>query len=565
MGTLFSTLDIARSGLQAAQIQMDVAGHNIANVNKEGFSRQRVTLLARSPNYRSFGALGRGVAISNIERVREVFLDTVFRRQAPNEGSALIRASYFTRIEDIFQEPSESGLSTRLNLFFDAANDFANSVEEQPVRLSLVTEAGSLATTLRQVSERIRLLRTNANEEARNLVPQINSLSERIAALNLHIRDSELGHTTANDMRDERDVLVDQLSQIVNITARERPDGQVDILIAGDILVNGALTRELEAVRNPALDPTRSDLVEIQFVDNGRLATIRSGQLFGALSMRDGELVDYSRRIDTMAATIIEQVNRIHSQGNGLVNLSGTIASTNPAIDPVTALSAAGLPFAVTPGTFDVVVYDAAGNASTTTITVTAATTLQSLVADLAAIPNFSATVAADNQTIQLGANAPFTFTFANDTSGALTALGINGLFTGHDAATIAVNADINADPSLLTSGFSLDLRETGDNTAALALANVRNLLVLDGNTATINDHYESTIVRIGVNSRGNQDTLDVESAFVEDFRRRREEISGVSLDEEVTNILQFQRAFEASARVVSTVNSMLDTLINMI
>ena len=134
MGTLFSTLDIARSGLQAAQVQMDVAGHNIANVNKEGFSRQRVSLVSRVPAYRAFGALGRGVDIRSVERIRETFLDTVFRQQAPGLGSAQVRATYFTRIEDVFQEPSDTGLGRRLNLFFDALNDFANNVEEQPVR-----------------------------------------------------------------------------------------------------------------------------------------------------------------------------------------------------------------------------------------------------------------------------------------------------------------------------------------------------------------------------------------------------------------------------------------------
>jgi flagellar hook-associated protein 1 FlgK len=565
VGTLFSALDIARSGLQAAQVQMDVAGHNIANVNKEGFSRQRVSLTARYPNYRTFGALGRGVQIANIERVREAFLDTVFRQQAPKEGSAQVRATYFTRIEDIFQEPSDSGLATRLNDFFDAVSDFANNVEEQPVRLSVVTEAGSLAGTLRQVNERLELLRTNTNEEARNLVPEINSLAERIAELNLHIRDTELGAITSNDMRDERDSLLDELAGLINITVRERPDGQVDVLIAGDTLVNGANTRQLAAVRNPALDPERSDLVEIRFADNDLPVTIRSGEIYGALSIRDGELVELGGRIDTLAATIIEQVNRIQSQGSGLANLSGTITSTNLVSDAGTALGAAGLPFAITPGTFDVVVYDAAGNATTNTVTVTDATTLESLAADLNAIPDFSAAVAADGQTLELGAASSFTFSFSNDTSGALVALGINGLFTGHDASTIGVNPALDADPSLLTSGFSLDVLETGDNAAALAMADVRNMLVLENDSATINDYYESTIVEVGVFSRANQDTLDVERAFVEDFRSRREEVSGVSLDEEVTNILQFQRAFEASARVITTVDRMLETLLTMV
>jgi len=565
VGTLFSALDIARSGLQAAQIQMDVAGHNIANVNREGFSRQRVTLAARYPNYRSYGALGRGVEVQNIERIRELFLDTVYRQQVPELGSADVRATYFTRIEDIFQEPGEHGLGSRLNLFFDALNDFASNVEEQPVRLSVVTEAESLVTTLREVEERLRQLRTNANEEVRNMVPEINSLAERIAAMNVHIRAAELGDIKANDMRDERDRLIDQLARLVNITTRERTDGQVDILISGDVLVNGDNTRELVAQRNPALDPERADLVDIRFADNDSLVNVRSGELYGALSIRDTELVEMDQRIDLIAATIIEQINRIHSRGNGLNNLAGTIASSNPVTDATSALGDAGLPFTVTAGTFDVVVYDAADNPTTTTITVTAATTLESLAADLNAIANFSASIGADGVTLELGTAAPHTFTFADDTSGVLTALGVNGLFTGYDARTIAVNPDLLDNTLLLSSGFSLDVLDTGDNAAALAMADVRNMLVLENGAATINDYYESTIVEIGINTRANQDLLDVERTFVNDFKRRREEVSGVSLDEEVTNLMQFQRAFEASARVITTVDRMLDALLTMV
>ena len=154
MGNLFSTLDIARSALQSAQVQIDVAGHNIANVNKEGYSRQRVTLTARSPESRTYGELGRGVQVSDIERLREEFLDTVYRQQEQGLGSAETRASYFSRIEDLFQEPGASGFGTRLSEFFNTLNDFANSVEEQPVRMSVITEAQSLATSFNQIAQR---------------------------------------------------------------------------------------------------------------------------------------------------------------------------------------------------------------------------------------------------------------------------------------------------------------------------------------------------------------------------------------------------------------------------
>jgi len=564
VGTLFSALDIARSGMQAAQIQMDVAGHNIANVNKEGFSRQRVSLASRYPNYRTYGALGRGVDVQTVERLRDAFLDQVYRQQMPDLGSAEVRASYFGSIEDVFHESDDSGLSSQINQFFSALNDFATNVESQPYRQSVVSEASALAATLREVDQRLELLRTNANEEVRNLVPEINAIAERIADLNDHIHDIEATGTEANDMRDERDLLADQLAGLINVTIRERADGQFDVLVGGELLVSGATYRRIEAVRNPALDPERSDLVEVRFADNGHLVEVRSGELYGALSMRDTEVVAVTERIDTIAATLIEQINRIHAQGRGLVAWSGTVSSTNPVSVATDPLIAAGLPFDVTAGTIEVVVYDASNSPTTTSITVTAGTTLASFISDLNGIAGIDASLGADGVSLELSAEAGHTLRFANDTSGVLTALGVNGLFTGRDAASIAINSAVADDPRLLASGYSVDLSETGDNQAALAMAAVLDVAVVENNTSTLTQYYESTIVQIGIAARSNTERLQVERAFADDFEQRRQEVSGVSLDEEVTNMILYQRAFEASSRVASVTNAMLESLLAM-
>ena len=560
MGTLFSTFDIARSGLQSAQVQLDVAAHNIANVNTDGFSRQRALLGTHAPMERSYGFVGRGVKVEDIERIRDAFLDAVYRQEAPGFGMAEMRAAYLTRVEDLFQEPGENGFGTRLNFFFDALNDFVNNVEEQPVRMSVIAEAESLAQTLNQVAQNIYALRTNANEEVRNFVPEINSLSERIADLNMSITDAELSGAQANDLRDRRDVLLDQLAEIVNITFRERTNGQVDVFISGGSLVNGGTFRELVAVRDPTLDPERLDLVEVRFADTDQTLEARDGALYGALVARDVDLPGIADRMDQIAAAIIEAINRIQSSGNGIENLSGTLTSSNAVDDPTATLDSAGLPFDVAPGTFDVVVYDAAGVPATTTITIDATTTLQSLAADLDAIADFNATVTTDNR-LEFGTTAPATFTFANDTSNALAALGANGLFTGHSARTIGVNQDIIDHPQWLSSAYSLDVLDTGDNLAAIDMANVRNAAILEGGTSTVNEFYETTVVRVGVEARANADTLDVQRAFMDDFQRRRAEVSGVAINEEVTNLIQLQRAFEASARVINVVDRMLDAL----
>lgn len=570
MGTLFSALDIGRAGLHVSQVQLDVTGHNIANVNKPGFSRQRVSVITRPPNLQLYGAVGRGPAIAGIEHFREAFLDTIYRQQNPGLGKAESRATYFTRIEDIFREPGDTGLATRLDEFFNALNDFASNVEEVPVRVSALAESESIASGFNEVAQRLRLLRGNANEEVRNLVPEINSLTERIAVQNEAIRKAEATGRTANDLRDDRDVLIDELSRLVNITSRERDNGEVEIQLGGSSLVSGTRFRALEAVPDASLDPRRGDLLRVQFADNGEMANITDGELSGVLTMRDVELRELEDRVDTLARGLMLNMNRIHTSGSGLNNISTALTSENTVSGTTLPLNQAGLPFDVSDGSFDIVLYDSAGNLlETRSINIVASgpdagqTTLDGLIAQINASPFLSASAGADGA-LTLSPGAGVSFTFANDDSDTTSALGLNVLFTGRDALTMGVSQRLIDDPTLLTSGFSLDPTETGDNTAALAMAALRTSPLLSGGTQTFNDFYESTVVQVGIDSRANLDTLDVERAFVQDFDQRRQEVSGVNLDEEVTQLIQFQRAFEASARVITVADRMLETLLNV-
>jgi len=178
---------------------------------------------------------------------------------------------------------------------------------------------------------------------------------------------------------------------------------------------------------------------------------------------------------------------------------------------------------------------------------------------------NISASVnATTGDTLDISVGGGNTFTFTNDNSGVLAAIGLNSFFTGYDARTIGVNQDLVDNPEWLSSGYSLDPLNTGDNQAALDMADVRNGLFLDSNSATINDAYEAAVVAIGIDSRANTQTRDLEEQFVQNFDLRRQEISGVSLDEETVRLIQFQRAYEGNARVISTVNAMLEVLVNL-
>ena len=562
MGSLFSALDIARSGMAAAQIQLDVTGNNIANVNTPGFSRQRAILQERFPALLAAGPLGRGVDVANIQRIRDAFLDQAFQQQAPNLGSSSVQTQYFNLLEDVFLEPTENGFGTRLDRFFDALSDFANNVESPPVREALISEANAMAGSLNGLVGRFDQLRTNANEEVRNLVPEINSLTDRIFDLNRQVRLAEGGGANASGLRDQRGVLVDQLANLINITTREDSSGQLNIQIGAQVLVGPSGARDIIAFRNPALDPERNDLVELRFADDNSLVDVTNGEVFGALQIRDEVIPELDDEIDQIAAALIEQLNRIQSQGNGTQNYSGNITSTNNVTGAGDPLVSAGLPFAVTPGTIDVVVYDNTGTPTTTTISITNTTTLNDLATALSGIPGLTASVS--GQQLTVGPQAGFTFSFGSDTSNLFPALGLNTFFTGRDARSIAVNPDLEANPDLITSSFSNDVLNTGDNAAALQMAALRTALVMDSSSATISDFYQTTVAGLGIDSRAAGDNQAVDEQFLLNLEARRQEVSGVNLDEEVTNLMLYQRAYEASARVINIADRMLDALFSI-
>lgn len=570
MGTLFSAFEIGRAGLRVAQVQLDVAGHNIANVNKEGFSRQRVSLSTQAPLERLYGTLGQGPAISGVERIRDVFLDEVYRRQVSGLGNAETQAALWNRLEDIFLEPGENGFTGRLNVFFDALNDFANNPESLPTRVAVASEAETLANSLREVAGRLRELTRNANEDVRGHVTEINSLAQRIAKQNEAIRASEFSGNPANDLRDERDVLVDKLARIVNITTRERENGEVDILLGGSELVVGSRTRPLEAVVDATVDPDRPGLLYVRFSGTGADAEIFDGELAGALAMRDREIPRVEARLDEIAASLIRNLNAIQSQGRGLAPFTGAMTGTNATTSATVPLNQAGLPFPVQDGAFTLNAYDANGALiETLTVPIVATgpeagqTTLNDIAAAIDGAANFSAAVGPGGA-LEITPLGGARFGFDNDTAGVLPALGVNNLFDGRDARSIRVNAQILDDPRLISAGFGPNLDETGDNTAALAMAALRNEPLFNAGTQNVNGFYESTIVEIGVGARSNADRLAVERAFVRDFDMRRQEVSGVSIDEEVTSLLQFQRAFEGAARIINVADRMLDTLVNL-
>jgi flagellar hook-associated protein 1 FlgK len=569
VGNLFSALDIAVSGLQSHQAAIQTTGHNIANVDTDGYSRQRAELVSRWPQETSFGPIGRGVRVGDIFRIRDPFLDNVYRNETQNVMEMSVERDFLQRVEGVLQEPGEMGLSALIDDFFASVQALANYPEELPLRASMVAAASVLADGLNDTHARLEQLRTDANREIIMLVPEVNSLTREIADLNHSIIKAEAGGKTANDLRDHRGVLLDRLAELMDIYTVEMSNGSITVLVGGDVLVEGVYATQLEAQANPALDPDRDDLVEVAIRATGRVLTISGGRFRGLLDARDVQVPVVANKIDTLARTLILEFNRIHSQGTGLAGFS-TLQSDNVVLDPTADLDdrpATGLEFAPVTGSFEINVIDSLGNIVTSVIPVDldgvgADDSLNDLAANIDSVANISASVSADNRLV-ITADPTYSFVFSNDTSDVLAVLGQNTFFSGSDSSDIAVNPVIVNDTGMIAASLSTDPRDTGDNRNALAMAALQETEVLNSGTATLNDYYEQAVSLLGVQTRRLEDEAEILENFRRDVDRQREEVAGVNLDEEVANLTRYQHAYDASARVFSVINELLDTLIN--
>jgi flagellar hook-associated protein 1 FlgK len=575
--SLFSMLSMGASALQTQQILLDIAGQNVANAATEGYTRQRGDVV-QQPDVRVGRLLfGLGSNVATIERIREGLIDDRFRRENSILGEYSVKTDFLSQVEDILAEPSQEGIAQSLANFFSSLQELVNNPENDGVRSTVRGSGIALADSINQTFDLLNRLRTTMNEYVNSTVDEINRLGRQISELNRKIGSLEGGSGTANASRDARDKLLNELTELASVEVRHAPNGTVSVFLDGYGLVQEYSYNEIAVRFNPALDPARDDLLEIVAVESGnRPLDIRSGRLSGLLDIRDNILTSQVLSdLDEMTRTFIEEMNRIHSQGQGLVRFN-SITSDFAVSDPDTALQDAGLPFTPVDGSFFIAVYDSQGQLlEQHEITVDADTdTLNTIAVQIntafAADGRLTATVTADNQ-LKIEATAPdATFSFvsddtqAGDTSDFLLGMGVNTFFTFDPdigpAATIAISPLIEQDVAFIAAGRSTG---PGDNSNALAMAQLRNEHLLgSASSATIEEFFQSTLVTLGFTTREARDRFDIQSGVLNGIANLRDSIAGVSLDEEGVNIIRAQQAYEASARFIAAVSDVLEILL---
>lgn len=564
--SLFSSLQVASNAMQAAQIGLQVVGNNVANAATPDYIRQEV-LLQPAPGYRYGGLIfGLGVEVEAIIQRSDAFLEERLRAARSDLASGEAQEEAYGQLEVLLGELTETGVSATLNRFFGAINDVLNQPESIAARNLAALEGKTLAHDLNRLASRATTMMTSTDQAIRSAANDINRLLQNIAELNQRIVATEAGDVTDSDavgLRDRRLAALKELSTLINIQSYEQDSGAMTVLVGGEYVVVDSRYREVEAATVTVNDIPRT---QIQLKESDSPLNLTSGKVAGLVEARDQIFGGFLDKLNDFAATLAFEFNRVFASGQGLVGHQ-QLLSENAAVSTTAPLDQSGLPFTPSNGSFQVLTRNLqTGVVKTTEIPVrlyglTTDTTLESLAADINAIDGLSARITPQRKLEITSESANIDFSFAQDTSGALAALGLNTFFTGSDSYSIAVNDVVLTDPRKFNAslgGIGVDAK----NVEILGGFATRPLESAGG--ATITDIYDRIAAGVTQASAVAKSVADGFRAFQQTLEGQHFAISGVNLDQETVKMLTFQRMFQASARFVATVNELLGMLVEL-
>ena len=555
---IFSILNTAKLGLLSQQLAIEVTGQNIANVQTEGYSRQEVNFEASNPRNFSLGQIGTGVRVAGIERSHDEFLFSQILGEGDTLGRFQVRKDVFDQLEILLSENSGQSLNGALSSFFNGLQDIASNPTGLPERSSLLAEAQNLSSVFNNLGESLFQIQQNLDSAISVEVAKINSLAQEVGALNKAIHANEPTTFSANDLRDKRDLKVKELSEMIDLNFVDEQDGQISLTLDdGTPLVLQSTVFTLETTING----NNKSFLDIGIRDAAGNSTnvtssLTGGTIKGYLEMRDVEVEGLKDKLDRLAAGFVQEFNEIHQQGFGIDGSTGN-NFFNPLITTVVS------------------------NVNNTgSSTLTAANGDPSNIS----IDKYEITFTGSNsfslQNLTTGASSG-TFTFTSGSTFNL-ANGFSVTISGTPAVgdSFKLSASENAArefsvaSGVLSNGnkISAGLNSSTDGGNALALTDLQSKLVFDSvtlkagsGTFTFDEFYSSIVSSVGIQSFSTRSTLSQQDGILLQLNTRRESIAGVSIDEEMINMIKFQQAYNAAARLIGTVDELLDTLINQV
>jgi flagellar hook-associated protein 1 len=566
--SLFSAIQGSSNALRVHQLGLQVVGNNIANVNTPGYIRQEL-VQAPALGYKSGQLIiGQGVQAVGIQQKLDNFvLERLRQTQSQLSYQEQVEGTN-TQIESLLNELTDKDFSSNLSRFANAFQDVANQPGSDSIRTLAISRGQELATQLRSLSSSVDDISKRNQTEISAAATDINRIVQNIAKLNQRIVEIEGGSLSNSDavgLRDERLKALDELSAFVDITVAEEPTGSVTVFVGGDYLVSNGIPRPVKASLSSR---EQNNSLEIRLVDTDVALNVSGGKVKGLYeSANAATSTGFKGKLNSLAADVIRVVNRLHSQGQGL---KGFGIATGETILKKTSvpLEQANESLDIDNGSFTLAISDAkTGKTHTVDILVRqqglpSDTTAQQLAATIDAVNGISARITNDGRFEIKSDSEAVKFSFSKDTSGALAALGINTFFRGDSASTIEVRPEIIDNPSQLAASVN-GIGNGADNAIRIAEAFTKPTELLGGRS--INALYDELISGTTRDINSQKGVTDGLRNFQQTLEAQNLGISGVNLDEEAVKMLLYQRAFQATSKLVSVAAEMLDTLVKII
>ena len=611
MASIFNGLHIGYSGLSASQLAINTTSHNITNAETEGYSRQRVVQQSTTPVGAIIpGAQGNGTQVKEITRIHDEFVFARYSRESENKEFSDFRRQTLEELSTYFPEIENVGIKFDMQEYFNLWGDLSINPDNQAVKVALAQQTQVLSQDIQETTTQIANLQLTLNDQMKVAADEINKIAKQIAALNGAITDTEaIEGQHANDLRDQRGVLEIALSKLVDATVFEgnlssnmpvsrdlvEKGGDYTTNIAGFNIIDGKTFHPI-VVQNDdnaggfySLSYERQDGVLMpmdDLVKGGRIGAILDlrGSSFDADgNIENGQLQEIINQINGFAKGLIESTNNLYAQGaesdmrSNVIGLSGTETMVNSDLN-------------IRVGTFDVVAYDIEGNvASSRTVTIGYSTTMDDVVTQLGLNQDDNGDGNANNDIddiltasflngqLVLGideAKFPgYTFGVEDDQTNGMASgtnfagsIGLSRFFEGENAGDINLARGLRDDPALIKANKA---PVDGDNRLANDMLQLQfDDVSFEANgittTETMYGFYDGIVTDVGTRTNAAITTNDTITAKYNAVLQSYESISAVNIDEEMVNLIKYQTAYGASAKIITTIDQMMDTLLGL-
>lgn len=619
MGSTFSGIELGKRSIMAHTDAISTAGHNISNANTEGYSRQRVQLKEFDPLYRPdlerperAGMIGQGIDVQSITRIRDEMLDQRITAQQNQESYWDTRSKYYTMIEQIYNEPDEVSVRSNMDKFWESWQELSVNPESQAARQAVVTRGESLSDSIKSKWENLMGVGSLINSDIDSTVKQINSYANQIAAVNSEIVRSRGVGDNPNDLLDRRDLLVDKLSKLANITTDRRDPDEFMVHLDGKVLVQGGVARNFDLVSLT----DNNGYEKLVWADTREDASVSGGTLGALIELRDVDVRNEIQSLNTMTMNFSDLVNDVHRNAYGANNVTGLdfftqhsfVENVNGNFDrngdgvldhsyifrftgtttlnPQEQIGFEGvMTFSGPSGNVQVPYHP-------TDTVETVINRINDSNGEVKAYLDRNNNLVLKGTTAQNVENPDFVIRHVEDSgffltgySGILAASGADGAYDFaradavdslagaqfavspvlNPAGYIEVNGVIKNDVKSVAAAFRDDSGNVnaGDGRAAVEIASIRNTKVMIGHERTLDDYFADSVTNVGLKGEQAENNLKSHIAIMNDLRTMRDSISGVNIDEELSDIIKFQHGYNAAAKFVTIWDSLIDTVIN--